>query len=81
MGFFGIYCLEGTFQRFLRPDRVKINDNNDKATGGSLRPRETRTIGMIVPDSRSRLDVATTEAEIRRNREKLNRLLGLGRDH
>src|SRR5207237_10496118 len=27
--------------------------------------------------SRSRLDVATTEAEIRRNREKLNRLLGL----
>ncbi len=27
--------------------------------------------------SRSRFDVATTEAEIRRNREKLNRLLGL----
>jgi cobalt-zinc-cadmium efflux system outer membrane protein len=27
--------------------------------------------------SRSRLDAATTEAEIRRNREKLNRLLGL----
>ena len=27
--------------------------------------------------SRSRLDLATTEAEIRRNREKLNRLLGL----
>jgi cobalt-zinc-cadmium efflux system outer membrane protein len=27
--------------------------------------------------SRSRLDVATTEAEIRRNRERLNRLLGL----
>jgi cobalt-zinc-cadmium efflux system outer membrane protein len=27
--------------------------------------------------SRSRLDVATTEAEIRRNREKLNRLFGL----
>jgi cobalt-zinc-cadmium efflux system outer membrane protein len=27
--------------------------------------------------SRSRLDVATTEGEIRRNREKLNRLLGL----
>ncbi|CEF49167.1 unnamed protein product [uncultured bacterium] len=27
--------------------------------------------------SRSRLDVATTQAEIRRNREKLNRLLGL----
>ena len=27
--------------------------------------------------SRSRLDVATTEAEIRRNREKLDRLLGL----
>jgi outer membrane protein, heavy metal efflux system len=27
--------------------------------------------------SRSRLDVASTEAEIRRNREKLNRLLGL----
>ena len=27
--------------------------------------------------SRSRLDVAATEAEIRRNREKLNRLLGL----
>jgi cobalt-zinc-cadmium efflux system outer membrane protein len=27
--------------------------------------------------SRSRLDVATTEAEIRQNREKLNRLLGL----
>jgi outer membrane protein, heavy metal efflux system len=27
--------------------------------------------------SRSRLDVATTEADIRRNREKLNRLLGL----
>ena len=27
--------------------------------------------------SRSRLDVATTEAEIRRNREQLNRLLGL----
>jgi cobalt-zinc-cadmium efflux system outer membrane protein len=27
--------------------------------------------------SHSRLDIATTEAEIRRNREKLNRLLGL----
>jgi hypothetical protein len=50
MGFFGIYCVEGTFRRFLRCNLVRINDNNDKVTGSSLRPQETLTIGVIVSD-------------------------------
>jgi len=60
-----------------------IVDTNAASLDLAQRQHETGNITDLALDqqqanySHSRLDVATTEAEIRRNREKLNRLLGL----
>jgi cobalt-zinc-cadmium efflux system outer membrane protein len=75
------YSLQAS-QQLLRRFR-EIVDTNAASLDLAQRQHEAGNIKDLAlaqqqaSYSRSRLDVATTEAEIRRNREKLNRLLGL----
>jgi cobalt-zinc-cadmium efflux system outer membrane protein len=77
----GFYSLQAS-QQLLRRFKV-IVDTNAAALDLAQRQREAGNItDLALPQqqasySRSRLDVASTEAEIRRNRERFNRLLGL----
>ena len=75
------YSLQGS-QQLLRRFKV-IVDTNAAALDLAQRQHEAGNITDLAlaqqqaSYSRSRLDVASTEAEIRRNRERFNRLLGL----
>src|ERR1700719_2635304 len=75
------YSLQGS-QQLLRRFKV-IVDTNAAALDLAQRQHEAGNITDLAlaqqqaSYSRSRLDVASTEAEMRRNRERLNRLLGL----
>src|SRR3977135_2624015 len=75
------YSLQGS-QQLLKRFKV-IVDTNAASLDLAQRQHEAGNITDLAlaqqqaTYSRSRFDVATTEAEIRRNREKLNRLLGL----
>jgi len=75
------YSLQASQQLLKRFDLVV--DANAASLDLSQRQHEAGNINDLAlaqqqaTYSRSRLDVAATEAEIRRNREKLNRLLGL----
>ncbi|MBV8532751.1 MAG: TolC family protein [Verrucomicrobia bacterium] len=75
------YCLQAS-QQLLKRFKV-IVDANAASLDLAQRQHEAGNISDLAlarqqaSYSRSRLDVATTEAEIRRDHEKLNRLLGL----
>ena len=75
------YSLQAS-QQLLRRFKVTI-DTNAAALDLAQRQHEAGNITDLAlarqqaSYSRSRLDVASTEAEIRRNRERFNRLLGL----
>jgi cobalt-zinc-cadmium efflux system outer membrane protein len=75
------YSLQAS-QQLLKRFKL-IVDTNVASLDLAQRQREAGNIADLGLDqqqasySRSRLDVATTEAEILRNREQLNRLLGL----
>jgi cobalt-zinc-cadmium efflux system outer membrane protein len=75
------YSLQAS-QQLLKRFKL-IVDTNSASLNLAQRQHEAGNINDLAlaerqtSYSRSRLDVATTEAEIRRNREQLNRLLGL----
>src|ERR1700730_7379586 len=78
----GAYYSEQASQQLLKRFQL-IVDTNAAALDLAQRQHEAGNItdlALVQPQqtySRSRLDVAAMEAEMRRNRERLNRLLGL----
>jgi outer membrane protein, heavy metal efflux system len=76
-----VYSLQAS-QQLLRRFKL-IAETNAAALDLAQRQHDAGNISDLTlaqqqaASSRSRLDIATTEAEIRQNRERLNRLLGL----